>query len=219
MNCFEVLRRIARMNGDHVGADGDEGDRAEVVLLEAAVLRRRHVGGKARGGREQRVAVRRRADHGLGRDVAAGAAAVLDDEALLETAFELGRNQPRDHVGEAAGREGDDDGDVLRRDRFARARAARDLRGCDGADDQRPEYSIMTFSFDFAGTLVRANRERQCDALSGRRRPPAPTAPARSASRRSPASPAGRSRARCRSPAASRPSAARKSSSIGYCSP
>jgi hypothetical protein len=61
------------------------------------------------------VAVGLRTGDCLGRDVAAGAAAVLDDKALFETLLELGRDQPRNDVGEAASRECDQHGDILRR--------------------------------------------------------------------------------------------------------
>ena len=214
---LQVLGRIARMDGDHVGADGDEGDRAQVALLEAPVLRGGHVGGKARGRRQQRVAVRRGAGHRLGRDVAAGAAAVLDHEAVLEAVFELGRNQPRDHVGEPAGREGDDHGDVLRRIGL-RERGLRQTRQPRSRQQSARGISTWYSPSSSCRTLVRANRERQCDALAvaaGHRRPQHlldPRGAGRSITSRSKPSAmplAGGIAA----------SAARKSSSIGYCSP
>ena len=207
MNSLRSLAGLLGWTAITSGLIGDEGDRPQVALLEASVLRGGHVGGEARGGGQQRVAVRRGAGHGLGRDVAAGAAAVLHHEALLEAVVELGRNQPPDDVGEAAGREGDDHGDVLRRIGLRRA------HGCAsaGRDDARRKRaaqlrnSNMAISLDCcARTLVRADRERSMRRVAQRSSlgAPAPTAPARSAWRRSPASPAGRSRARCRSPAA-----------------
>ena len=123
------------MDGEHVGADGDERDRPQVAVLEAAVLRGGEVGGKPGGGGEQRVAVGRGAGDRLRRDIAAGAAAVLDHDALLQ-AVELGGDQPADDVGEPAGRERDDHVDVLRRIGLRAAGCAKRDRG-DGPKSAR----------------------------------------------------------------------------------
>jgi len=47
----------------------------------------------------------------VGADIAARARAVLDHDLLAETGAELLRDDPRDDVGAAAGREGDDQAD------------------------------------------------------------------------------------------------------------
>jgi hypothetical protein len=55
---------------------------------------------------EQRVAVGRRFRHRLGADVAAGAAAVLDDDRFAPGLLQLLGEQPPQAVGRAARREG-----------------------------------------------------------------------------------------------------------------
>ena len=129
------------------------------------------------GGRgQQRVAVRRRAGHRLRRDVAAGAAAVLHHEALLEAVGELGRDQPPDDVGEAAGRERHDHGDVLRRIglRRGRLRESRQRPRRRSAAHAVVPKRIMAISLArVAATLVRRRiASGQCDALD-QRSPPA----------------------------------------------
>ncbi len=91
---------------------------------------------EAGGCGQQRVAVRRGAGDGLGRQVAAGATAVLDHEALLQAVGELGRDQPADDVGKAARRERHDHGDVLRWIGLRAGRAS-ETNDSDSAGDQR----------------------------------------------------------------------------------
>ena len=62
----------------------------------------------AGGGGEHGVAVGCRGRHRLGGEIAAGAAAIFDHDRLLEPLAELLPDQACDHVGNAAGREGDD---------------------------------------------------------------------------------------------------------------
>jgi hypothetical protein len=65
--------------------------------------------------REQRVAVVLRPQHGLRRDRISGAAAVLDDDALLPRLGKPQGDRTGEHVGERPGRRGDHDGDVALR--------------------------------------------------------------------------------------------------------
>src|SRR5579872_5026454 len=81
----------------------------QLVALER-IVRQVRVGGRIdrhRSGRrdEQRETVRRRVRHILGRDRAASARLVLDDECLAEALRQFLRNDPRDDVVRAARRE------------------------------------------------------------------------------------------------------------------
>ena len=69
----------------------------------------RLVDGERRGGGKQRVAVGLARATRSGRDVAAGAAAILDHDALVQALAQALGDQPRQRVGNAAGREPDDD--------------------------------------------------------------------------------------------------------------
>ena len=99
----EHVRRCAHHHQRHEVLDRIVGR----VRIEARVD---HIGA---GADQQRVAVGRQPLHRLDRDVAAGAAAVLDDHRLAERLAELGVDQPRRDVGAAAGREAHHHGDLL----------------------------------------------------------------------------------------------------------
>jgi hypothetical protein len=89
-------------------------DRREILGdVEWDVLIERLVDGDAAGGERQRVAVRRRHGSELGADVAARAAAVLDNDRLAPCLGELLREQPSDLVGAAARRERDDETEAV----------------------------------------------------------------------------------------------------------
>ncbi len=55
-----------------------------------------------RAGREQRVAVGRRAHDRFGADIAAGARPVFDDDRLPQPLLQLGADQPHQDVADAA---------------------------------------------------------------------------------------------------------------------
>ena len=78
-----------------------------IVRRAVRQVRRDHMRSDARD--DERVAVGRRLRHEVRADHAAGAAAVLDDEAFLQLIGELRADQPAERVGAAAGAEGHDD--------------------------------------------------------------------------------------------------------------
>ena len=124
MNSFMRLDRGFLRHHEHVRRRAQHHQRHEVlerivgrVGVEARVD---HVGA---GADQQRVAVGRQPLHRRDGDVAAGAAAVLDDHRLAERLAELGVDQPRGDVGAAAGREAHHHGDLLVRIFGARRRA------------------------------------------------------------------------------------------------
>jgi hypothetical protein len=61
----------------------------------------------------KRVAIWRRMGHETGADVGAGAAAVLDNDLLVETLRHRRRHEPRDNVERTAGRDRNDETDRL----------------------------------------------------------------------------------------------------------
>ena len=79
------LHRDRRIDFKHVGHADDACYRRGVAdEVEAEFRIKRRVGGDRRRHHEQRVAVRRRLEHGFGADIAAGAWPVFDDELLAE---------------------------------------------------------------------------------------------------------------------------------------
>ena len=85
----------------------DEADRREVlhsVIGELPVDRWTN-GERGHRSQKQRVAVRRRFRDGARGDQRAGADPVVDDDRALELVLQLGRQQPHQDVGAAAGRE------------------------------------------------------------------------------------------------------------------
>jgi hypothetical protein len=102
-------RRDRRIDHQDIGLRPDQADRREVGLgVEIDLLVERRVGGEdgvVAG--EQRVAVGRRVGHGLGRDVAAGARPVVDDDRLPQDLLKLAAEDAGEHVARPARREGD----------------------------------------------------------------------------------------------------------------
>ena len=117
------------MHREHVWAERDDGNRAQVVGRDTLVP-----GGglvdRERGGRgEDSVAVGRRAAHRLCREIAAGSAAIFHHYRVSKPLAELLSDQPGDDVGNAAGGESNLERDGLRRKGLRRNR----LREADGA--------------------------------------------------------------------------------------
>ena len=107
------LDRRLRRHHEHVGRGADHHQRHEV--LERIVGRRRieaRIDHEGAGADQQGVAVRRHAGDRGGRDVAAGAAAVLDDHRLAERFAERRVDDAGGDVGAAAGREAHHHGDL-----------------------------------------------------------------------------------------------------------
>ncbi len=103
----------ARMHHDQVRGRGDDADRVEVLArIVAEVL---HEAGRRpdrrAGHHQQRVAVGRGLRDRAGRDRAAGAAAVVDDDLLAEDFAHLVGDAARRGAGAAAGRERNHQGD------------------------------------------------------------------------------------------------------------
>ena len=108
-------RRHRRMGDQQVGPDHKLADRREVaqrVVGHVAPQVRQHRQ-RTGAGDVQRVAVGHRVRGEFGRDQAAGAAAVVDDELLAELRGHAGRENARDHVRRAAGRRRENDADRL----------------------------------------------------------------------------------------------------------
>jgi tetrahydromethanopterin S-methyltransferase subunit G len=103
-------RRDRRMHQHHGGFAAETRDRHDVAdEVEIERLVERRVDEIRRRDQQQRVAVGRRVHHRFGRDVGAGAGAVLDGELLAEPLRQPVACQPRDGVGRAAGGKPDKD--------------------------------------------------------------------------------------------------------------
>ena len=141
---FRQRRKLTRRIDLHRGVHDQHGrvehrhaDRREIldrVVREIAVQRRIDRDG-AHGGEEQGIAVGLRLRHVLGRDRAAGAWPVVDDDGLSDQAAQPFGQEPRDEIGGAAGGESDHQPDrpvgvILR---LCAARRRQKQRG----DDQR----------------------------------------------------------------------------------
>jgi hypothetical protein len=191
--------------------------RPDVVHLEAAILGGGHVDGKACGRRQQCVAVRHSGKDSLRCDIAARAATVLHHHAVLEPGFELARNQARDDVGKPASREGDHHGDVLRRVGL-RESGMRKHQSRDRAKDRRPglKHDVLPRShaapYCAPRASVNATDQRSSPGTGAHSTCSILGAPVSSITSRSKprAMPLAGGMAE---------TAARKSSSIGYCSP
>ena len=90
-------------HADDAGNGGDVADEIEIELLVKRCIDR--VGGAHD---EQRIAVRRCADRGFDRDIAAGARPVVDDDLLTEPLGEPLRHHPRCNVGRTPSRKPND---------------------------------------------------------------------------------------------------------------
>ncbi len=100
----------ARMDDQHIGHDGGEEDRPEGLHGVVGQAREEaRIGGVGARVEEDRVAIGLGGRHRIGADRAAGAAAVLDDEAAAGQGRELLEEDAADRVGAAAGRIGHDD--------------------------------------------------------------------------------------------------------------
>ena len=109
---WDVLRRHARVDDEHVGDAGDQRDRGQVaagVVAQAVALQVGRNGDLSGGAEQQRVAIGGGADHGHGADLPGGAGAVFHDDGLGERGAQWLGQQARHDVHAAAGREGDDD--------------------------------------------------------------------------------------------------------------
>ena len=102
-----ATRRIGRHDRRQADQRGDRREVLDRVVAEVRIERRvdRHRAGIAE---HQHMAVGRRLGDHVGGDDAAGARHVLDDEGLAERVGEFFREQPRQHVGIAAGAGGRD---------------------------------------------------------------------------------------------------------------
>ncbi len=123
----EVGGRIAWAGDQRLGRGRHDGDRLQVVGGESLVRAQRLVDRHRRGGDQQRVAVGRRARDRRGGDIAAGAAAIFHDHRPPQSLAQALADEARQRIGDAARREGDDEGDIARRVGL-RARLARALR-------------------------------------------------------------------------------------------
>ena len=108
----EGFGRRGVRNDQHHREAHDKRNRREIGHRVVAELRIDElVGGEEIAREEERVAVRRRARGCVGRDVAACAALVLDNDLLPPDFGELGTDNARDRVAAAAGRKRNDDAD------------------------------------------------------------------------------------------------------------
>src|SRR6476619_1413255 len=104
--------------------------------LEVLERGERHVRDQRWGGgeracrRQQRVTVWRRVGNGGGRNVAAGAGAVLDYDRLAEPLLKSGGHCAHHDVDAAAGRERDDEGDRSGRELLSKATATERKEAC-----------------------------------------------------------------------------------------
>ena len=108
MNSGTVSRRKGGIDLHDLVDAVDAGDRREVAQkIETELVVERRVDRVVGADHQQRVAVGRRARDRLGRDVAAGARLVLDDELLGELLGQRLRDQARQDVDRLAGRKTD----------------------------------------------------------------------------------------------------------------
>src|SRR5215831_17536088 len=80
-----------------------------------SIVIERLVNRAGRAGQQKRVAIRHRMGDKTSADVGAGAAAVFDDDLLVETLRHCLCDEPRDNVERAAGRDRNDETDQLAR--------------------------------------------------------------------------------------------------------
>ena len=136
------LGRERRMRQQRDRHRGEQADRGEVLArIEAGIgVKARVDRDRAGVAEEQRVAVRRAADHRAGADEARAADAIVDDHLMAEHAGEFFGDHARQHVDAAAGRIGHHQRHglvrivVLRRGRHGAPSAAR----CQGRKRQHP---------------------------------------------------------------------------------
>ena len=104
---LQRFRRHVRIDHQDIGLRADQRDRHEILLRAVGELFvQALVGGEdAVVAHQQRVAVGRRMGDRIGRDIAAGAGPVLDDERHAEQLLHLLADDAGEHVARAAGRE------------------------------------------------------------------------------------------------------------------
>jgi hypothetical protein len=109
----ELLHRLRRRlltHDEDVRHAGEFADRDEVLhRIERQVVVEADIDGKGAGGEQDGVAVRLRVGDIAHADIAAGAAAVLDDEGLARRLAQRRGDDAANEVRRAAGRVGDDD--------------------------------------------------------------------------------------------------------------
>ena len=131
--------RLDRQRGVHhhdVGKANDAGDRLHLLHeIERQLVVKRGVDRVRRRDQQQRVAVRRGAQHGLGRDIGAAARPVFDDEGLAELFRQPLPHQARREVRRAARRIADDEANRPRwiglRARVSGCERKRSRTGCE----------------------------------------------------------------------------------------
>ncbi len=142
--CAGRERRIDQKHHRQPDQSGDRGDIAKKIEIEFFV--ERCIDGVGRDHRQQRVAVRRRAHHGLRGDIAAGAGAALDHERLAQALGEPLPDQSRHQIRRAAAAEAFDDTHRPRRiiGRVSRARSRGYQRGHNrGGAGEAQEFSAL----------------------------------------------------------------------------
>src|SRR5215204_639845 len=93
------LRRDARVEDEYERIAEQLSDRYEVALGVVGQLRIcRSKDGERPGDHQQRLTVRGGLGNGVGADYASGTGLVLDNYGLLQSAFEMGLDQPRRDV-------------------------------------------------------------------------------------------------------------------------
>ena len=109
----DVVHREPRIDHQHIGRGADHHDRREIldrIVRQVSAQTHRHRV-RARGGDADRVAVGRRLGDRVGADIAAGADPVVDHDLLAQPGPQPLRQDARDDVGAAAGRERHDQPD------------------------------------------------------------------------------------------------------------
>ncbi len=169
---LERMHRHGRIDGQHIGAGGDDAHRDEILhrierlLVEPGIDRVRD------GNDQERVAVGRRLGGEVGADDTAGAAAVIDEDLLAQSLAELIGDDAADHVVAAAGRERDDHADraarivVRGRCRRGEQRQREHKREEKRADRNRAKSRHQWFSPILSAFLIPIRRSRHCDAMS-----------------------------------------------------
>ena len=112
---------------------------------------------------QQRVAVRVRFGDGCGGGGAAGAAAIADDDRLSERIGKLRSDDPRDEIGRAAGRNGDDE--LNRTARIIGLRARRTRRSKTSAAIASKRLSTLFICRPPARSNSTVRSTRRCNAL------------------------------------------------------
>ena len=108
---LERMHRHGRIDGQHIGAGGDNADGYEILHRVERLLVEPGVDRVGDGNDQKRISVGRRFCRKVGADDTAGAAAVIDEDLLAQSLAELIGDDAPDHVVAAAGRERDDHAD------------------------------------------------------------------------------------------------------------